>query len=49
MQQERSGGIAKESDRQMGIIRSLVERIGGELRIDRRDSNQGARFAALFS
>lgn len=42
-------GIAKESDRKMRIIRSLVERVGGELRIDRRDNNQGARFAVLFS
>jgi hypothetical protein len=49
VRQEKLGGIAKESDRQMWIIRSLVERIGGELRIDRRDNNRGARFAALFS
>jgi len=33
----------------MRIIRSLVERIGGELRIGRGDSNQGARFTVLFS
>ena len=33
----------------MRIIRSLVGRIGGELRIDRGDNNQGARFTVLFS
>jgi two-component sensor histidine kinase len=33
----------------MKIIRSLVERIGGELRIGRGDNNQGARFTVLFS
>ena len=33
----------------MRIIRSLVERIGGELRIDRGDNNRGARFTVLFS
>jgi two-component sensor histidine kinase len=33
----------------MRIIRSLVQRIGGELRIDRGDNNQGARFTVLFS
>ena len=33
----------------MRIIRSLVERIGGELRIDRGENNQGARFTVLFS
>ena len=33
----------------MRIIRSLVERIGGELRIDRGDQNQGTRFTVLFS
>jgi len=33
----------------MRIIRSLVERIGGELRIDRGDDTQGARFTVLFS
>ena len=33
----------------MRIIRSLVERIGGELRIGRGDNNQGARFTVLFS
>jgi len=32
----------------MRIIRSLVERIGGELQIGRSDRNQGARFAVLF-
>jgi two-component sensor histidine kinase len=32
----------------MRIIRSLVERIGGELRIGRGDNNQGARFTVLF-
>ena len=32
----------------MTIIRSFVERIGGELRIGRGDSNQGARFTVLF-
>jgi two-component system, sensor histidine kinase PdtaS len=33
----------------MRIIRSFVERIGGELRIDRGDERQGARFTVLFS
>ena len=33
----------------MSIISSLVEQIGGELRIGRGDSNQGARFTVLFS
>ena len=33
----------------MRIIRSLVERIGGELRIDRGDDTQGAQFTVLFS
>jgi two-component system, sensor histidine kinase PdtaS len=33
----------------MRIIRSFVERIGGELRIDRIDNNQGTRFTVLFS
>jgi two-component sensor histidine kinase len=33
----------------MRIIRSLIERIGGELRIGRGDDNQGARFTVLFS
>jgi two-component sensor histidine kinase len=33
----------------MRIIRSLVERIGGELRIGRDDRNQGTRFTVLFS
>jgi two-component sensor histidine kinase len=33
----------------MKIIRSLVGRIGGELRIDRGDRNQGTRFTVLFS
>ena len=33
----------------MRIIRSLVERIGGELRIGRGDKDRGARFAVLFS
>jgi len=33
----------------MRIIRSLVQRIGGELRIDRGDQNQGTRFTVLFS
>jgi len=33
----------------MRIIHSFVERIGGELRIDRGDKNQGARFTVLFS
>jgi two-component system, sensor histidine kinase PdtaS len=33
----------------MRIIRSLVERIGGEFRIGRGDNNQGARFTVLFS
>ncbi len=33
----------------MRIIRSLVERIGGELRIGRGDKSQGPRFTVLFS
>jgi two-component sensor histidine kinase len=33
----------------MRIIRSLVDRMGGELRISRGDDNQGARFTVLFS
>jgi two-component sensor histidine kinase len=33
----------------MGIIRSFVKQIGGELRIGRGDRNQGARFTVLFS
>ena len=33
----------------MRIVRSFVERIGGELRIGRGDNNQGARFTVLFS
>jgi two-component sensor histidine kinase len=33
----------------MRIIRSLVERIGGELRISRGDMNQGTKFTVLFS
>jgi two-component sensor histidine kinase len=33
----------------MKIIRSLVERIGGELRIGRGDNDLGARFTVLFS
>jgi two-component sensor histidine kinase len=33
----------------MRIIRSFVDRIGGELRIGRADGNQGTRFAVLFS
>jgi two-component system, sensor histidine kinase PdtaS len=33
----------------MKIIRSLVGRIGGELRFGRGDRNQGARFTVLFS
>ena len=33
----------------MRIIRSLVERIGGELRIGQGDRNQGTRFTVLFS
>ena len=33
----------------MRIIRGLVQRIGGELRIGRGDNNQGARFTVLFS
>ena len=32
----------------MRIIRSFVERIGGELRIGRDDNNQGTRFTVLF-
>ena len=33
----------------MRIIRSFVKQIGGELRISRDDTNQGARFTVLFS
>jgi two-component system, sensor histidine kinase PdtaS len=33
----------------MTIVRSLVESIGGELRIGRGDRNQGTRFTVLFS
>jgi len=33
----------------MKIIRSLVERIGGELRIGRGDNDQGTRFTVLFA
>ena len=33
----------------MRIIRSFVERIGGELRIGRGDNDQGTRFTVLFS
>jgi two-component system, sensor histidine kinase PdtaS len=33
----------------MKIIRSLVERIGGELQIGRGDKNQGAQFTVWFS
>ena len=33
----------------MRIIRSFVERIGAELRIDRGDESQGPRFTVLFS
>jgi two-component system, sensor histidine kinase PdtaS len=32
----------------MKIIRSFVEQIGGELRIDRGDSNEGTRFTVRF-
>jgi two-component sensor histidine kinase len=33
----------------MRIVRSLVERISGELRICRGDMSQGTRFTVLFS
>lgn len=33
----------------MKIIRSFVQRIGGELQFGRNDNNQGARFTVLFS
>jgi len=33
----------------MRIIRSLLEQIGGELRIGRGTRNQGTRFTVLFS
>jgi two-component system, sensor histidine kinase PdtaS len=33
----------------MRIVRSLVARIGGELRIGRGDNNQGTQFAVLFT
>lgn len=32
----------------MRIVRSLVERIGGELQVDKGDDGQGARFVVLF-
>ena len=33
----------------MRIIRSFVERIGGELRVDQGDKGQGTRFTVIFS
>ena len=33
----------------MRIVQSFVKQIGGELRVDRGDKNQGARFTVLFS
>jgi len=33
----------------MRIVRSFVERIGGELLTARGDKDQGARFTVLFS
>ena len=33
----------------MRIVQSFVERIGGELRVGRGDSNKGTRFTVLFS
>lgn len=33
----------------MSLVASLVEQIGGELRIERGDRDQGARFTVLFS
>ena len=33
----------------MRIVQSFVQRIGGELRIDRGDNNEGPRFTVLFS
>lgn len=33
----------------MRIVRSFVERIGGELCVGRRDANQGTRFTVLFA
>jgi two-component sensor histidine kinase len=33
----------------MKLIRSLVAGIGGELRIDRGDQDQGTRFTVLFA
>lgn len=33
----------------MRIVQSFVERIGGELRVDRGDKNQGTRFTVIFS
>lgn len=33
----------------MSLVSSLVEQIGGELRIDRGEDNDGTRFAVLFS
>jgi two-component system, sensor histidine kinase PdtaS len=33
----------------MKLIRSFVKQIGGELRTDPGDNNQGTRFTVLFS
>ena len=33
----------------MRIVRAFVERIGGELLIERGDKDQGSRFTVLFS
>ena len=41
-------GDAAGKGQGMKIVRSFVERIGGELRIDRGDNNQGTRFTVLF-
>jgi len=33
----------------MSIIRSFVERIGGDLQVGRGDNNEGTRFTVLFA
>src|SRR5664279_1856386 len=41
--------IAASTGQGMRIIRSFVDRIGGELRIGRGDNDRGARFTVLFA
>ena len=33
----------------MKIVRSFVERIGGELQVSRGNNNEGTRFTVLFA